>query len=113
MIHCKSSKQKLNTKSSTEAELVGMSEYLPCNLWARMFMEEQGYKLKLNTVFQDNQSTIKMGTNGRMSCIGNSRHIDVRYFFVADRVKKKELQIKYCPTEMMIADYTEKFDNGQ
>ena len=44
MIHCKSSKQKLNTKSSTEAELVGISDYLPYNLWARMFMEEQVFK---------------------------------------------------------------------
>ena len=28
-IHCKSSKQKLNTRSTTESELVGVSEYLP------------------------------------------------------------------------------------
>ena len=108
MIHCKSSKQKLNTKSSTEAELVGISDYLPYNLWARLFMEEQGFKLKSNTIFQDNQSTIKMGTNGRTSCTGNSRHIDVRYFFVSDRVKKKEVKIKYCPTDLMIADYFTK-----
>ena len=27
-IHCKSSKQKLNTRSTTESELVGVSEYL-------------------------------------------------------------------------------------
>ena len=32
MIHCRSSKQKLNTKSSTEAEVVGVSEYIPFNL---------------------------------------------------------------------------------
>ena len=113
MIHCKSSKQKLNTKSSTEAELVGISDYLPYNLWAKMFMEEQGYELKMNTIFQDNQSTIKMGTNGRTSCTGNSRHIDVRYFFVADRVKKKEVQIKYCPTQLMIADYFTKPLHGK
>ena len=28
-LHSNSSKQKFNTKSSTEAELVGVSEYLP------------------------------------------------------------------------------------
>ena len=107
-IHCRSSKQKLNTKSSTEAELVGISDYLPYNLWMKMFLEEQGYALKSNTLFQDNQSTIRMATNGRTSCTGNSRHIDVRYFFVVDRVKKKEIQVKYCPTEMMVADYFTK-----
>ena len=113
MIHCKSSKQKLNTKSSTESELVGISDYLPYNLWMKMFLEEQGYSLKSNTLFQDNQSTIKMGTNGRTSCTGNSRHINVRYFFVVDRVKKKELQIRYCPTEMMIADFFTKALQGK
>ena len=73
-----------------------------------MFMEEQGFKLRSNKVFQYNQSTIRMGTNGRTSCTVNSRHINVRYFFVVDRVKKKEVEIKYCPTEMMIADYFTK-----
>ena len=29
MIHCKSSKQKLNTKSSTETQVVGASDYIP------------------------------------------------------------------------------------
>ena len=33
----KSSKQKLNTKSSTEAELVGASDYLPNTLWTKNF----------------------------------------------------------------------------
>jgi hypothetical protein len=39
----KSSKQKLNTKSSTEAELVGASDYLPHTVWIKMFMEAQGH----------------------------------------------------------------------
>jgi hypothetical protein len=33
----KYSKQKLNTKSSTEAELVGASDYLPYPIWAKKF----------------------------------------------------------------------------
>ena len=44
IIHTKSSKQKLNTKSSTEAEIVGTSDYLPYNVWMKNFMETQGYK---------------------------------------------------------------------
>ena len=74
IVHGKASKQKLNTKSSTETEVVGTSDYLPYNIWIMYFMEHQGYKLKNNTLNQDNQSAIKMEKNGRNSCTGNSRH---------------------------------------
>jgi len=108
IVHGKSSKQKINVKSSTESELVGLSEYLPYNLWLRMFMSDQGYSLKNNIIFQDNQSAIKMEKNGRNSCTGNSRHIDIRYFFVKDRVDNGEVQVEYCPTLLMIADFFTK-----
>ena len=51
---CKSSKQKLNTKSSSEAELVGVSDYLPNTMWVKMFLEAQGYKMNDNSLEQDN-----------------------------------------------------------
>ena len=86
-LHTKSTKQKLNTKSSTEAELVGVSEYLPYHIWLINFLEHQGYKVKEKLLFQDNESTIRMEVNGRNSCTGNSRHVDIRFFFVHDRVK--------------------------
>ena len=41
-LHARSGVQKLNTKSSTEAELVGVSEYLPYNIWIINFMYTQG-----------------------------------------------------------------------
>ena len=108
MIHCKSSRQKLNTKSSTEAEVIGMSDYIPYVIWMMYFMEAQGYPLNKNVVFQDNMSAIKMEKNGRNLCTGNSKHIHARYFFVKDRVSKKEIEIEYCPTGDMIADYFTK-----
>jgi hypothetical protein len=37
-----SKKQKLNTKSSTECELVGVYDASPHMLWTRSFVEEQG-----------------------------------------------------------------------
>ena len=41
IIHCRSSKQKFNNKSTTESELVGTSEYVPFNIWIVMFYETQ------------------------------------------------------------------------
>ena len=104
----KSSKQKINTKSSTESEVVGASDYVPNSLWASRFLEKQGYPLKNNRLHQDNQSAMKMERNGRSSCGQKSRHIDIRYFFIKDRVDSGELDIVYCPTEMMVADFFTK-----
>ena len=80
LLHGKSSKQNINVKSSTEAEFVGVSEYLPYNIWFLMFMDAQGYDIKDNVVFHDNQSKTRMHINGRNSCTGNLRHIKVCYF---------------------------------
>ena len=108
ILHGKSSMQKMNVKSSTEAELVGVSEYIPYNIWLMMFLEEQGYGIKDNVIYQDNKSAILMEKNGRNSCTGNSRHINIRYFFVKDRIDKKEVKVEYCPTHLMLADYFSK-----
>ena len=55
-----SSKQKLNMKSSTKAELVGVDDLTPQILWMRYFMEAQGMKVSDNVVYQDNQSAMKL-----------------------------------------------------
>ena len=108
IVHENASKQKINVKISTECELVGVSEYIPYSLWLGYFLEHQGYKLKSNLVHQDNQSAMRMEVNGRTSCTGNSRHINIRYFFVKDRVDSGEVKIVYCPTGRMLADYFTK-----
>ena len=108
IIHEKSTIQKLNTKSSTESEVVGFSDYLPHNIQIKNFLQYQGYHIKNNVLYQDNQSAIRMEENGRNSCTGNSRHIDIRYFFSKDRVDKKEISVKYCPTTKMLADFFTK-----
>ena len=113
VLHAKSGKQKLNVKSSTESELVGCSDYIPYNLWLLMFMHMQGYFIKDNVLYQDNQSTILMLKNGRNSCTGNSRHIHIRYFFVKDRIDKKEIRVEYCPSLLMLADFFTKPLQGQ
>ena len=105
---CKSTKQKLNTKSSTEAEVVGASDFLPSTIWARMFLREQGYTLTLNEYAQDNQSAILLERNGRASSGQKTRHIDIRYFFMQDRISTEGITIVHCPTAAMLADFFTK-----
>ena len=99
-----SKKLKLNTKSSTEADLVGVDDIMPQVLWTKYFMEAQGYKIEDNVVYQDNMSAMQMEKNGRGSSSKRTRHIAIRYFFIADRISNGELRVEYCPTGHMVAD---------
>ena len=59
-----SSKQKINTRSSTEAELVAINDAMALVLWCRLFIMGQGFEIRDNIVYQDNQSTMLLGNNG-------------------------------------------------
>jgi hypothetical protein len=70
-------------------------------------MEAQGYGVT-TVLNQDNQSTIKLSENGKASSGKGARHINIRYFFITDRIARKEVAIQYCPTKQMVADYFTK-----
>ena len=103
-VYATSRRQRINTRSSTEAELVGVNDVLSQILWTRYFMEAQGYQCKSTPIYQDNMSTILLAKNGRMSSSKRTRHINVRYFFINDKIENKEVKVVYCPTGNMAAD---------
>ena len=103
-----STKQKLNTKSSTESEFVGVDDMMPIIIWTRYFLLEQGYGVVENLILQDNKSSILLERNGKASSGKRTRHINIRYFFITDRVNMKEVAIEWCPTKKMVADFMTK-----
>jgi hypothetical protein len=107
-ILCKSTKQKLNTKSSTESELIGATDYLPSTIWSKMFMEAQGYEITSNIFEQDNFIAIRLEKNGRASAVKQSRHIVIRYFFMKDQINCDGIRVQHCPTEQMLANFFTK-----
>jgi hypothetical protein len=94
-IYAKSSKQKLMTKSSTESELVAISDAMGQAMWTRNFVEAQGYIVPLIKLLEDNMSTIALVKNGK-SNYSRTRHIAVRYFLVSDKVEKKRSISSIC-----------------
>jgi hypothetical protein len=103
----KSKKQTLTTKSSYEAELVATSDMSSEVIRTRDFLLGQGYKIGAVKVEQDNKSCIAMIAKGRPEN-PLTRHINVRFFFVKDRVDAGELEIVYVPTEDLVADVMTK-----
>ena len=100
--------KKLNTRSSTESEIVAVSDILLKVLHAQLFMEAQRYPLKENIIFQANQSAMKLEINGRKSCSKKTRHVNIRYFQVKDLVEKGDISIHFCPTEKMSSNFFTK-----
>jgi hypothetical protein len=107
-VHAKSSKQKINSKSSTETELIGLSDYLSQVIWFQNFLEAQGYiSLEPATIFQDNKSAITMAHKGKHT--GEStRHINIRFYFIKHYLDNATVKLEYLPTERMIADILTK-----
>ncbi len=103
-----SGKQKLNTRSSTESELVGVDNLMSLIVWSRNFLKAQGYAVLDNILHQDNRSAILLEKNGKMSSGKHTKHIVICYFFVTDRIRAGEINPKWCPTGEMIADFLTK-----
>ncbi len=112
VIYGTSKRQKLNTKSSTEAELAGVNDVMPQILWTRYFLEAQRYGVEDSLVYQDNQSAILLEKNGRASSGKRTGHINIRYFFVTDQIAAGEVKVEYCPTGEMVGDFFTKPQQG-
>jgi len=66
-------------------------------LWTRHFLAAQGQHVPMITIYQDNKSTILLAENGKSSSSKRTRHINVRYFFIADKIKKRLSQSSLLP----------------
>lgn len=111
-ICCKSMKQKLIARSSTEAELIALDEattYLPflVNLLSELNIEIDQPVL----ILQDNKSTIEWASKGRIN-FKRTKHIDNRYFFIKQFIDNGQAIIQYLPTHLMLADILTKPING-
>ena len=103
-----SRKQKMVSKSSMEAELIAADDLSNSIIWTNFFLAEQGYKSNDTVLFQDNKSCMLLHNNGKSSSSKRTRHLNIRYYFLSDRIANGELRVEYCPTDDMVADYFTK-----
>jgi hypothetical protein len=71
-------------------------------------MKGQGYDVKDNVLFKDNKSSILLENNGKASSSKCTKHINIQYFFITERVSKEELSVVWCPMGDMIGYYATK-----
>ena len=107
-IYSGSWKQRLVTHSSTESELIGVYDILPQILWTKQFLEEQGCKDLATIIYQDNTSSILLERNRQSSSTKWMKHMNIRYFYVTEQVKKKAIHVTHCPKDEMVGDFFTK-----
>ena len=103
-----STKQKLTGKSSTEAEIIAANDALLHIMWTKYFLAAQGYEARQTILYQDNTSAILLEKNGKESSSKRTRHINMRYFYIKEKVDNKDIEMQYCPTDEMLGDHMSK-----
>ena len=106
-VHCKSSKQQIVTKSSTEAELVALSDSANQALHLRNFILGQGHLCGPVTIYQDNMPCMVLIERGR-SAAERTRHIAIKYFWLKERVEMGEARVKHLGTKSKYANLLTK-----
>ena len=71
------------------------------------FLTAQGEQLSAPDIKQDNQGTMTMLAKGSSSS-GRSCHINIRYFWLKERLDHKEIKLSYMRTDDMVADILTK-----
>ena len=90
-----------------EAEYVAVSLALKLTLAIRNVIIEMGFKFNIPiTIYEDNQACIAIAWNPESS--NRSKHIDIRYHFIRERIKKGIINLQYCPTNEMKPDLLTK-----
>jgi hypothetical protein len=103
-----STKQMVNAKSSTESKMIAVHDTLSKLLCTKKFIQAQGHQVKANIVYQDNLSAMNLKLNGKSSSGKRTPHFNIKFFYFTDLIKRGEMQVKFCPTNEMIADYMTK-----
>ena len=102
-----SKRQSCVARTSTEAEYVALSHATQEVVWLRRLLNDIGETQDQPSIMnEDNQGAIELSKNPRFH--NRTKHIDVAYHFMRQKVNDKSINVKYCSTDQMLADVMPK-----
>lgn len=109
-----SQRQPTVALSTAEAEYIALCSVTQETVWLQKLMEDLIIKSepKPMIIYEDNQGAIAMAKNP----VGHKRtkHIDIKFHFVREKVQEGALLLQYCTTKEMLADIlTKPLPKGQ
>jgi hypothetical protein len=105
-ISWKAKRQPIIALSSMEAEYIALTTAEKEGMWLKQLQADITETKTTMTILEDNQSTIKTAQNHIHN--DRSKHIDVRYHWIREKIEKEDIALQYCPTDIMAADMMTK-----
>ena len=104
-------KQGTTALNTLESELFAACETAKACIWLARLLREAGYNVK-PTLLIDNSACISLIRNAQIT--SRSRHVQVRFCFVHEKVESGEFVIRQCASEDNAADlFTKPLDKNR
>ena len=109
LVSWSSRKQSSVAQSTTEAEYVATASCCSQLLWMTYTMSDFGEECSQVPLFCDSTNAISVAKNPVLH--SKTKHIEVRYHFLRDKVEKGNISLSYVPTQDQLADiFTKPLD---
>ncbi|KAE9296544.1 hypothetical protein PF008_g23972 [Phytophthora fragariae] len=96
--------QKTVALSSIEAEYTAMSDCVKECAWMRRLLKDSGdEQVGATVIYEDNQGAMALAKN--VGYQGRTKHIDIRYHFIREKVVSNEVELEYADTKNQLADF--------
>nr|GFA13618.1 retrovirus-related Pol polyprotein from transposon TNT 1-94 [Tanacetum cinerariifolium] len=102
LVSCSSKKQDCTSISSAEAEYVSLSACYAQVLWMRTQLTDYGFHFDKIPMYCDSKAAIAISCNPVQH--SRTKHIDVRYHFIKEKVEKGIVELFFVRTEYQLAD---------
>nr|GEW98784.1 putative RNA-directed DNA polymerase [Tanacetum cinerariifolium] len=102
LVSWSSKKQDCTSMSSAEAEYVSLSACCAQVLWMRTQLTDYGFHFDKIPMYCDSKAAIAISCN--LVQHSRTKHIDVRYHFIKEKVKKGIVELFFIGIEYQLAD---------
>ncbi|GMF35066.1 unnamed protein product [Phytophthora fragariaefolia] len=92
---------------STEAEYMVLSDCVKECIWMRRLLKDMGVdQVGATVIYEDNQGAMALAKN--VGYQARTKHIDIRYHFIREKVASNEVELVYVESKNQLADYLTK-----
>jgi len=80
------------------------------NLWTLHFLAVKGEYARITIIYQDNKRTILLAENSKTSSSKRTCHLNVRYDFLTDQIKKDTWSFHTVPCRILLQTSSQSHD---